>query len=53
MTKSRPPRKKGLEADYRGATPEQVAKALLRSRPAPSVTPKKASDDPTRVNPST
>ena len=53
MKKSRPPRKKGLEADYRGATPEQVAKALLRSRPAPSVTPKKVSDDPTCVNPST
>ena len=53
MKKSRPPRQKGLEADYRGATPEQVAKALLRSRPGPSATPKKAADDPARVNLST
>ena len=26
-------RKKGLKADYKGATPEQVAKALHRHRP--------------------
>ena len=26
-------RKKGLEADYKGAKPEQVAKALHRHRP--------------------
>ena len=53
MKKSRPPRRKGLKADYRGATPEQVAKALLRSRPGPPVTPKKAAGDPVRVNLST
>ena len=35
MKKPRPPRQKGLKADYRDATPEQVAKALVRSRPAP------------------
>ena len=29
----KPKRKKGLKADYRGATPEQVAKALHRHRP--------------------
>ena len=29
----RKPYKKGLKADYKGATPEQVAKALYRSRP--------------------
>ena len=27
-------RKKGLEADYQGATPEQVARAFVRHRPA-------------------
>lgn len=32
----RPSRQKGPEADYRGATPERVAKALLRSRQAVS-----------------
>ena len=29
----RPERKKGLKADYQGAKPEQVAKALHRHRP--------------------
>ena len=29
----KPERKKGLKADYKGATPEQVAKALHRHRP--------------------
>ena len=29
----RKPYQKGLPADYQGATPEQVAKAVLRYRP--------------------
>ena len=29
----RKPYRKGLKADYRGATPEQVARALHRYRP--------------------
>ena len=29
----KPERKKGLKADYKGATPEQVAKAVLRYNP--------------------
>ena len=29
----KPERKKGLKADYKGATPEQVAKALHRHHP--------------------
>ena len=29
----RPPRRKGLRADYGDATPEDVARALLRPRP--------------------
>ena len=29
----KPERKKGLKADYKGTTPEQVAKALHRHRP--------------------
>ena len=36
MTKpqaDKPTRKKGLKADYKGATPEQVAKALHRYQP--------------------
>ena len=33
MTEKRKPYKKGLKADYNGATPEQVAKALHRHRP--------------------
>ena len=52
MRKSRPTRRKGREADYGGATPEQVAKALLRYRPDPPVTPKTVDDDPDRANPS-
>ena len=31
--KKRKPYRKGLKADYRGATPEQVAQAVLRYRP--------------------
>lgn len=31
--KKRKPYKKGLKADYKGATPEQVAVAVLRYRP--------------------
>lgn len=30
MTKKRKPYRKGLKADYKGATPEQVARALHR-----------------------
>ena len=33
MIEKRKPYKKGLEADYKGAKPEQVAKALHRHRP--------------------
>ena len=33
MTEKRKPYKKGLKADYQGAKPEQVAKALHRHRP--------------------
>lgn len=29
----RPQRQEGLKADYRGATPEQVARAVLTYRP--------------------
>ena len=31
--KKRKPYRKGLKADYRGATPEEVALAVLRYRP--------------------
>lgn len=31
--KKRKPYRKGLKADYKGATPEQVAAAVLRYRP--------------------
>lgn len=31
----RKPYKKGFRADYRGATPEQVAQAMIRSAPRP------------------
>ena len=31
----KPKRKEGLKADYKGATPEQVAKAVLRYNPKP------------------
>ena len=33
----RKPYRKGLKADYQGATPEQVAKAVLRYRPGQPV----------------
>lgn len=34
MTKPKPPeRQRPLKANYQGATPEQVAKAVLRYRP--------------------
>lgn len=33
MTKKRKPYTKGLPADYKGASPEQVAEALHRHRP--------------------
>ena len=33
-------RKPGREADYQGATPEQVAEALLRYRPDKGAKPK-------------
>ena len=32
MMTDKPERKKGLEADYKGASPEQVAKVLHRHR---------------------
>ena len=35
--RSRRQRKKGLKADYRGATPEQVAAAVLRYRTQPGM----------------
>ena len=35
-------RTKGLKADYRGATPEQVALAVLRYRPDAAKKPKPA-----------
>lgn len=33
MAAKRRTRRKGLKADYKGATPEQVAKAVLMYRP--------------------
>ena len=33
--RARPPRRKGLKADYGDATPEDVARALLRARTQP------------------
>lgn len=43
----RGPYKKGLKADYQGATPEQVAMAVLRYRPGKAVAcdPKSAKKD--------
>ena len=35
MTKKRKPYKKGLKADYKGASAKQVAAAVLRYRHAP------------------
>ena len=32
-------RKKGLKADYQGATPEQVSAAMLRHRPGANLSP--------------
>ena len=41
----RKPYRKGLKADYRGATPEQVAAAVLRYRPEQPVRhPEKKAD---------
>lgn len=39
--------KKGLKADYKGATPEEVARAVLRYRPGKVVSrdPKSAKKD--------
>lgn len=52
----KPPKKrrKPLKADYRGATPEQVAKALHRYRPKKVVqeAPERRSQDGSAVNPS-
>lgn len=33
--RARPPRRKGLRADYGDATPEDVARAMLRPRQRP------------------
>ena len=41
----RKPYQKGLSADYKGATPEQVAKAVLRYRPEQPVRPAKPKSD--------
>lgn len=40
--KGRPPRRKGREADYGDATPEDVARALHRYRPKKPQAPDKA-----------
>lgn len=40
-TVEKPVRKPGRKADYRGATPEQVAVAVLRYRPAAKQRPEK------------
>jgi hypothetical protein len=44
--KARKPYRTGLRANYKGATPEQVAKAVLRYRPPeqPIRHPKKQAD---------
>ena len=41
---NRKPYQKGRKADYKGATPEQVAKAVLRYRPEQPVRPAKPKD---------
>ena len=52
--RAKPSRRKALKADYKGATPEQVAKALHRYRPkkAARETPKGRAQEGATVNPS-
>lgn len=45
--KKRKPYRKGLKADYRGATPEQVARALHQYRPEKPVRHGKEARAPT------
>ena len=48
----KPERKKGLKADYKGATPEQVGEAVLRYRPDHPVRHADKAEKPSRpVNP--
>ena len=47
MAASKRKRRKGLKADYKDATPEQVAKAVLMYRPPPDL-----DSDSHPVNPS-
>lgn len=46
-------RQEGLKADYRGATPEQVARAVLMYRPKkPAKTAPEPQSEPGNFNPS-